>query len=124
MADELRDRSSRPKTMEDLRRSVEYSILAPGRTREEQLEYRSCERLLEDAGFRAGRVEVELVRKSASISQNLARTLRGSSGLVGFDSKVSRMGGMIKGKSRPTAPMPTSFQPRYQEVSGEATERK
>merc|ERR1719235_1146003 len=33
-------------------------------------------------------------------------TLRGSSGLVGFDSKVSRMGGMIKGKSRPTAPMP------------------
>ena len=72
VADALRDRSSRPKTMEDLRRSVEYSILAPGRTREEQLEYRSCERLLEDAGFRAGRVEVELVRKSASISQNLA----------------------------------------------------
>ena len=38
LADALRDRSSRPKTMEDLRRSVEYSILAPGRTREEQLE--------------------------------------------------------------------------------------
>ena len=46
LADALRDRSSRPKTMEDLRRSVEYSIPAPERTREEQLEYRRCERLL------------------------------------------------------------------------------
>ena len=46
LADTLRDRSTKPKTLEDLKRSVTYTIPAPTRPVEDQRHYRRAERLL------------------------------------------------------------------------------